>query len=177
LQESELGYEVQADELNNDPFVEVTMRSGTVVTRFICGAAFLWTLGWGSPAHAQIGVGEWVRTDAAGKGMTMTVAPCCKGGYRLTYSVLIGNGQQPPLILTVDLPMDGTEVPVLAAGKPSGQTMSAKRIDDHHYTAVVKLNGQPSLTSNATLSADGKSMTIEDTMAGNQKVIETWVKK
>ena len=36
------------------------MRSATVVTRFICGAAFLWTLGWGSPAYAQLGVGEWV---------------------------------------------------------------------------------------------------------------------
>jgi transmembrane protein TMEM174 (potassium channel) len=35
----------------------------------------------------------------------------------------------------------------------TGQTMSAKRIDDHHYTGVVKPNGQPYLTSNATLSS------------------------
>jgi hypothetical protein len=62
--------------------------------RFICGAAFLWTLSWGSPVH------------------------------------------------------------------------------------VVKQNGQPALTSKATLSADGKSMTVEDTLAGStQKVIETWMKK
>jgi hypothetical protein len=147
-----------------------------VVTRFIFCAAFLWTLGWGSPADAQLGVGEWVRTDAAGKGMTMTVAVCCKGGFRLTYHVPIGNGQ-PPVTLTVDLPMDGTEVPTLSAGKPTGQTMSAKRVDDHHYTGVVKQNGQLYLTANATLSADGKSMTVEDTLAGNQKVVETWVKK
>jgi len=152
------------------------MRSATVITRFVCGAAFLWTLGWGSPAYAQLGVGEWARTDAAGKGMTMTVASCCKGGFRLTYHVPIGNGQ-PPLILTVDLPMDGTEVPTLSGGKPTGQTMSAKRVDDHHYTGVVKQNGQPYLTSNATLSADGKSLTVEDRLTDNQKVIETWVKK
>ena len=153
------------------------MRSATLVTRFICGAAFLLALGWGSPVHAQLGVGEWVRTDAAGKGMTMTVATCCKGGYRLTYHVPIGNGQA-PLILTVDLPMDGTEVPTMSAGKPTGQTMSAKRIDDRHYIGVVKQDGKPYLTSNATLSADGKTMSIEDTLAGsNQKVIETWVKK
>jgi hypothetical protein len=152
------------------------VRSATVVTRFICGAAFLLTLGWGSAAHAQLGVGEWVRTDAAGTGMTMTVAACCKGGFRLTYRVPIANGQ-PPLILTVDLPMDGTEVPTMSAGKPTGQTMSAKRVDDHHYTGVVKQDGKPYLTSNATLSADGKSMTIEDTLNNNQKVIETWVKK
>jgi hypothetical protein len=152
------------------------MRSATVVTRFICGAAFLWILGLGSPAHAQLGVGEWVRTDAGGKGMTMTVAACCKGGFRLTYNVPIANGQ-PPLILTVDLPMDGTEVPTMSAGKPTGQTMSAKRVDDRHYTGVVKMNGQPYLTSNATLSADGKTLTVENAVAGNQKVIETWVKK
>jgi hypothetical protein len=152
------------------------MRLATVVARFFCGAAFLWTLGWGRPAYAQIGVGEWARTDAAGKGMTMTVESCCKGGYRLTYHVPIGNGQ-PPLILSVDLPIDGTEVPTLSGGKPTGQTMSMKRVDDHHYTGVVKQNGQPYLTSTATLSADGKTLTVEDKTADSQKVIETWVKK
>ena len=103
------------------------MRSATVITRVICGTAVLWALGWSSPVHAQIGVGEWVRTDAAGKGMTMTVAVCCKGGYRLTYRIPIGNGQ-PPLTLTVDLPMDGTEVPTLSAGaeyRPTRSTPSS----------------------------------------------------
>ena len=153
------------------------MRSATVVMRFICGAAFMWTLAWASPAHAQLGVGEWVRTDKEGGGMTMTVAACCKGGYRLTYHVPIGNGQ-PPLILTVDLPMDGTEAATLSAGKPTGQTMSAKRVDDHHFTGVVKQNGKLSLTNTATLSADGKTLTVDDTIAGgNVKVTEIWTKK
>jgi hypothetical protein len=147
-----------------------------VGARFLCGAALLWTLGWGSPAPAQLAVGEWARTDARGKGMTMTVTLCCKGGYRLTYHVPIGNGQ-PPLILTVDLPMDGSEAPTLSGSKPTGQTMAAKRLDDRHYTAVVKQNGQPVLTSTATLSADGRSMTIEDTLTDNKEVVETWVKK
>ena len=154
------------------------MRSATVVTRFICGAAFLSTLAWSSPAHAQLGVGEWARTDKEGGGMTMTVAACCKGGYRLTYTVPIAQGKQPPLVLTVDLPMDGTDVPVISAGKPTGQTMSAKRIDDHHYTGVVKQNGKVTLTNTATLSADGKTLTVEDTIAsGNVKVTEIWTKK
>ena len=153
------------------------MRSATVVTRFICGAAFLWTLGWASPAHAQLGIGEWVRTDAAGGGMTMTVAACCKGGFRLTYHVPIGNGQ-PPLTITVDLPMDGTEVPTMSAGKPTGQTMSAKRVDDRHFTGVVKQNGKVTLTNTATLSADGKTLTVEDTLANSKlKVTEIWTKK
>jgi len=153
------------------------MRSATVVTRFICGVAFMWTLAWASPAHAQLGVGEWVRTDAEGGGMSMTVAACCKGGFRLTYHIPVGSGQ-PPMMLTVDLPMDGTEVPTLIAGKPTGQTMSAKRVDDRHYTGVVKQNGQPSLTANATLSADGKTLTVEDTLVGSKlKVVEIWAKK
>ena len=44
------------------------MRSTTAATRRICGAAFLLTLGWATPAHAQLGVGEWARTDAEGGG-------------------------------------------------------------------------------------------------------------
>src|SRR6185503_7878066 len=144
-------------------FLEVTMRSATV-TRFICGAAFLCALAWSRPAHAQLGLGEWARTDKDGGGMTMTVAACCKGGYRLTYHLPIANGQ-PPVVVTVDLPMDGTEVPTITAGKPTGQTMSAKRIDDRHFTGVVKQNGKITLTNTATLSADGKTLTVEDTMA------------
>src|SRR5215510_4528975 len=137
------------------------MRFATVVTRFICGAAFLLTLTWASPAHAQLGVGEWARTDKDGGGMTMTVAACCNGGYRLSYRVPVGNGK-PPLVITVDLPMDGTDVPTMTAGKPTGQTMSAKRIDDRHYTGVVKQDGKLTLTNTATLSADGKTLTVED---------------
>ena len=109
--------------------------------------------------------------------MTMTVAACCKGGYRLTYNVPIGNGQ-PALVITVDLPMDGTDVATMSAGKPTGQTMSATRVDDHHFTGVVKQNGQLTLTNTATLSPDGKTLTVVDTMAGSKlQVTEIWTKK
>jgi len=152
------------------------MRSATAVTHIVFGAAFLSTLAWSSAAHAQIGVGEWARTDAAGGGMTMTVASCCNGGYRLTYHVPVKGGQ--PLTMTVDLPMDGTEVPLLSSGKPTGQTMSAKRLDDHHYTGAMKQNGQVSLTNSATLSADGKTLTVIDTIGASKlKVTEVWSKK
>ena len=151
------------------------MRS-TALTRFTCGAAFLWAIGWAYPVHAQIGLGEWVRTDAGGNGMTLTVEACCKGGYRLTYHVPIAGGK-PPLIMTVNLPLDGTEVPMMMAGKPTGQAMSAKRVDDRHLTGVVKQNGQISLTNTTTLSADGKTLTVEDKITGGPTVTETWVKK
>ena len=152
------------------------MRSATAVMQVVFGAAFLSTLGWSSAAHAQIAVGEWARTDAAGGGMTMTVASCCNGGYRLTYHVPVKGGQ--PLTMTVDLPMDGTEVPLLSSGKPTGQTMSATRLDDHHYTGAMKQNGQVSLTNSATLSADGKTLTVIDTIGASKlKVTEVWSKK
>jgi hypothetical protein len=68
----------------------------------------------------------------------------------------------------------------MVAGKPSGQTMAIKRVDDRHYSAVVKMNGQPFGTYQSTVSADGKTMTVESiTQGGGQtfKVTETWLRK
>jgi len=71
-------------------------------------------------------------------------------------------------------------VPVLVGGKPSGEMMALTRVDDRHYRAVMNLSGKPFGTSNGTVSADGKTMTVETvTQGGGQamKVIETWVRK
>ena len=76
--------------------------------------------------------------------------------------------------------MDGTEAPALVGGKPSGETMAIKRVDDHHYSAVVKMGGKPFGTSNGTVSADGKTMTVESVFQGGgnvETIIETWVRK
>ena len=82
------------------------------------------------------------------------------------------------MVLTIDSPLDGTDAPTLIGGKPSGQTMAIKRVDDHHYTAVVKLNGQPMMTATGVVSADGKTMTVEDvTQGAGIKTVETWVRK
>jgi len=156
----------------------VTIKRTT--TRLIGSVVFLAAMSWANLAHAQFGVGStWVRTDALGKGITLTIEACCKGGLRLIYKIPT-MGDQPAVTMTVDSPMDGTEVPSLIGGKPSGQTMAAKRVDDHHYTAVVKMGATASGTSNGIVSPDGKTMTVETvTQAGgkSQKVIETWVRK
>jgi len=109
--------------------------------RVIGSVAFLFALTWASQAPAQFGVGTtWVRTDTHGKGITMTVAACCNGGLRLIDQIPVPN--QPAMTLTVNSPMDGTEAPALVGGKPpSGETMAIKRLDDHRYTAVLKMNG------------------------------------
>jgi hypothetical protein len=131
-------------------------------------------------ALAQFSAGNWLRTDAKGVGMTMTAEPCCNGGRRLTYHIV--NSKQPTVTMVVNSPMDGTEVPVLVDGKPSGETMAIKRVDERHYTGIVKMNGQLFATSSATVSADGKTVTavsITTPTAGakGEKVIETWIKQ
>ena len=144
--------------------------------RLIGSVAFLVLIGLVNHAHAQFGVGTtWVRTDAQGKGIVLTVAACCNGGLSLTYQIPTAAGQ-PALTLTIDSPMDGKEAPMLVAGKPSGQTMAVKRVDDHHYSAVVKINGQLVTTSNGIVAPDGKTMTVESVTSSNT-VIETWVRK
>jgi hypothetical protein len=155
------------------------VRSTAATKRLICSVVFL-SVGWVNQAHAQFGVGStWVRTDSQGKGITMTVEACCNGGLRLIYQIP-PIATQPATTLTVDSPMDGTEAPALVGGKPSGETMAIKRVDDHHYSAVVKMNGKPFGTSNGTVSPDGKTMTVESVSQGGgrvEKIIETWVRK
>jgi len=112
--------------------------------------------------------------------MTIPVEACCKGGRKLTYRISM-NGTTSEL--TVESPFDGTEVPVLLDGKPSGETMAIKRIDDHHATAVLRMGGQPYGTSKSTLSADGKTLTVVNDIASpggpQPKGVQTeiWIKK
>ena len=110
----------------------------------------------------------------------MTVDPCCNGGLRLTYQFKIGNET---FVMLVESPFNGSEVPVLLGGKPSGETMAIKTVDSRHWTAVLKMNGQPFGTSKGELSADGKILTVENNItfaAAGQSVglqKEVWVKK
>jgi hypothetical protein len=108
----------------------------------------------------------------------MTVEACCGSGRRLTYKI-------PGLdaVLTVESPFNGTEVPVLMGGKPSGETMAITQTDDRHWTTILKMNGKLFGTSKGALSADGRTITVENdfaaTVGGNPagKSTETWIKK
>jgi hypothetical protein len=150
-------------------------------TSFACGVAILMTLGSARSLHAQIEVGTWVKqsTDSM-PGMTMTVEACCNGGRRLTYHIVI-NGTE--MLLTAESRLDGSDAPVLMGGKPSGETMAITRLDAHHASAVVKMNGRVFGTSKATLSADGRTLTVLNdytSTAGGQAVgrfTEIWVRR
>ena len=147
----------------------------------ICAIAVLASIASEVYLRAQMGVGEWVRTDKdAPPGMTMTVEACCGSGRRLTYHVPLRGGE---MLMTVDSAFDGADAAVLFGGKPSGETMAIKRVDPLHLTAVVKMNGQQFGTYKATLSADGKTLTVEGdytASVGGQpagKQTEVWVRK
>jgi hypothetical protein len=156
------------------------MKSMPATRRSIGVFAFLLALDWVGQAYAQLGVGTtWLRTDAKGKGIVLTVEACCNGGLRFIWRIP-SMGGQPALTMTVDSPMNGTEAPALINGKPTGETMAIRRVDDHHYSAIVKMNGQPFGTSNGTVSADNKTMTVESVFGNGsqtEKTTETWVRK
>jgi hypothetical protein len=132
--------------------------------------------------EAQMVVGTWLRTPTktAPGVMTMTVEPCCGSGYKLTYRFTVG---EQAMVMTVESPFDGSEVPVLVGGEESAETMAIKRVDDHHSMTVVKMNGEEFGTSKAALSADGRTLTVLNdytrAAGGNPigKFTETWTKQ
>ena len=145
-----------------------------------CGAAVLGAIGTAAVLHAQLEIGSWVRTDMpAGSKMSMTIQACCNGGRRLIY--LVESTGQPVMEMTVDSGLDGKDAPVMVGGKPNGQTMAITRLDALHVTGVQKMNGKIMGTSKGTLSADGKTMTVEDEIADSSgkpmKFTEKWVKQ
>lgn len=154
----------------------------TTVQRFACAAAMLCAVGVPRPARAQLSIGTWARADAPSDGtprLAMTVEACCNGGRRIVYRV---EGQS-AILMTIDSPMDGTEVPVMVGGKPSGETMAIKLVDPLHSVTIIKMGGKPFGTSRATLSADGNTLTVENEISQPQagqpagKATEKWTRR
>lgn len=153
----------------------------------VSGRSLAWSvlvvaaLGAAGPLEAQLPVGTWVRQPTASMpGMTMTVEACCNGGRRLIYHILI---EKTEAVLTVESPFDGSDAPVLMNGTPSGQTMGITLVDDHHASAVLKMNGTFLGTAKSTLSADRRTLTVVNdytSAAGGQavgKYTEVWVRR
>jgi hypothetical protein len=61
--------------------------------------------------------------------------------------------------------------------------MAITRVDDHHLSTVLKMDGKPFATSKAALSLDGKTLTVENivTVAAQGQTVgkttEVWVRK
>ena len=56
---------------------------------------------------------------------------------------------------------------MLVDGKPSGETMAIRRIDERHASTIVKLNGAAFGTSKSELSADGRTLRVENTTSSD----------
>jgi len=144
-----------------------------------CVIAVLFALTCGSSLQAQFSVGTWVQT-APMKGLTMNVDQCCNGGRRLTFHITVGQKTQ---TVTIESRFDGSDAPQVVDGKPSGETMALKRVDDRRTTTVFKKNGKVFRTSTATESADRMTMTVENEFIDpgdgrvTGKMTETYVRK
>jgi hypothetical protein len=123
---------------------------------------------------ADPGIGTWVRrTDPAGREFSMTIEAWGNGGRKLTYRTKLRGAER---VMTIESPMDGTDVPAMVNGKPSAETMGIKRVDSHHTVTVIKVNGQQVGTSRSTLSADLNTLTVEGDGASG-KTTEILVRK
>ena len=78
--------------------------------------------------------------------------PDAKGGA--TYSVM-----------SVETKLDGKDVPNPIDGKPSGQTMDIRKVDDRHTFTVIKFQGKQVGVSKSEVSPDGKVIKTENDFA------------
>src|SRR5258706_4521825 len=130
--------------------------------------------------HAMdVAIGTWQKRDPKGVAMIMTIERA-GAGLKITYRFpgATAKGLE-NMTMTIVSPLDGSEAPVLLNDKPSAETMAIKRIDGSHSVTVVKMGGQPFGTSRAELSADGKTIKVENETAVSppgkpDKTIEYW---
>jgi hypothetical protein len=116
--------------------------------------------------------GTWVERLPAGSKrpqLTMTVSDAGGGKRLITYTTA---GQ--PQKMTVLTRGEGEDAPVLLDGKPTGQTMAIRVVDERHRATVLKMNGKQTGTSRAELSAEGKVLTVENATESGQKTVAYW---
>ena len=81
-------------------------------------------------------------------------------GSNVTYKV-VGPDAPVSTVSTVLTPLDGKDVPLLVNGKPSGQTMGIKKVNNHHTVTILRFRGKETGISKAEISPDGKVLKIE----------------
>jgi hypothetical protein len=83
--------------------------------------------------------------------------------------------------MTVVTALDGKDAPTLVDGKETGQTMATRRLDATHTATVIKMQGKEIGKSQSELSADGRTLKVENEMSALNpsvgKQIEYWDKR
>jgi hypothetical protein len=122
-------------------------------------------------------LGTWVRRpDKDGTSATMTIE-AAGAGRKLTFKFKVAGGGTSTMVVTTQ--GDGKDAAVSLDGKPSGETMAIRLVDDRHTTNLIKMNGNPMVNQKSELSADGKVIKVESTpmVPGGQGGIEYWDKQ
>lgn len=108
--------------------------------------------------------GVWLMRDSTpGFRLKMTIEEA-GAGWKITYRIPAPNtrGAATTSIMTVETALDGKDAPNLVDGKPSGQSMQIRKIDERHIYAILKFEGKQTGISKSELSADGKTITAEN---------------
>lgn len=110
----------------------------------------------------------------APKSLTRTVDASAEGA-KYSFEGVAADGKAIAYGFTVKF--DGKENPITGAIPSGADSISIKRVDDHHYLATVKKGGKEVATSKASVSADGKTTTVDSTgtNASGAKVHEVQV--
>lgn len=87
------------------------------------------------------------------------------GGLKFTVDQVNADGQTVKNVTMEKL--DGTDEPITGGGDQN-RTRALKRIDDHKYQDVDKLNGKVTTTRSIVISPDGKTMTVSTTATNAQ---------
>ena len=128
--------------------------------------------------------GTWVLRDSAAR-LTMTLVEA-GGGWKVTWKIPVPGAKGGPVTyttMTMDTKLDGKDAPNLVDGKPSGQSMEVRKVDDRHTYTVMKQQGKPVGISKSEISPDGKVIKSEnDYTAGGPngpagKQVQYWDKQ
>ena len=82
---------------------------------------------------------------------------------KYTFEGVAGDGS--PIAYSFSVQFDGKDNPVSGSAPSGADTISAKRVDSHHYVASQKKRGKVLVISKVAVSKDGKVTTVEATGA------------
>jgi hypothetical protein len=128
--------------------------------RLLTVGAALGTLAWGADPFLATWKMRATSPPLESSTLQITVAGV---SHRLTYHMTyVPSAGIPPVTEIFLTNLDGREsVATLGNGEPVSVKMAISRIDERHWTAVVRTGGQVTSTSKAEVSADGKVLKID----------------
>jgi hypothetical protein len=138
------------------------MKKSLILSCLAAGAAVLASAS--SARAADNWVGTWKLNVARSKfvpgpppqSMTLTFEPADGGGTKLTADGVSGEGK--PMHFEYTSPFDGTDTPW--TGNPNADSAAPRRIDANRYENLWKKDGKVVVNVSATVSADGKTLTV-----------------